>query len=216
MHFSNRIFNNIVYIAHSKNIIQENKDLTHQLGILKTQIVELEELKAENERLKKVLSFKEESPLNFLACPVLVKDSSNLSNSIIIGACKTHGVKQDAIIITAHGVVGRVIERSSGTSRVLLITDLNSRISAISSRSRCEGMLYGVSGGLCKMRYIPLESDIKKGDVVVTSGFSSYFSKGLILGSVVGVAKEPRGLSLYAIVKPKFDLSRLEEVLCIK
>ena len=66
------------------------------------------------------------------------------------------------------------------------------------------------------MVYLPLDADIKKEDIIATSGFSSYFPKGLILGRVTEVARAPRGLSLYAIIKPEFDLSRIEEVSCIK
>jgi rod shape-determining protein MreC len=84
------------------------------------------------------------------------------------------------------------------------------------SRSRFEGMLYGISSGLCKMVYLPLDADIKKGDIIIASGFSTHFPKGLVLGEVIKVAKARSGLSLYAIVKPSFALSRLEEVLCIK
>ncbi len=184
--------------------------------MLEGKIALLEELKAENKRLKKIISFKRESPFDFVACPIIAKDSTSLSSSIIIGAGKNEGIKEQTVVVTASGVVGRVVESSSNISRVLLITDPNSRISAIDSRSRCEGMLYGIQEGLCRMVYLPLDADIEKGDIIVTSSFSSYFPKGLMLGKVMEVTKAPQGLSLYAIVKPEFDLSRLEEVLCIK
>ncbi len=214
--FSHRLFYNLGYLLRSKAIIEENKDLYNKLQVLKGKIAELEELKAENKRLKEILSFKEKSKFDFVAAPIISKDSTSLSSSIIIGAGKAQGVDEETVVVTAYGVIGRVIESCSDTSRVLLITDPNSRISAVDSRSRCEGMLYGISGGFCKMVYLPLDADIKGGDIVVTSGFSSHFPKGLILGRVIEVARAPRGLSLYAIVKPEFDLLRMEEVSCIK
>ena len=216
LYLSNRVFYNLGYLLRSKTLIEENKDLYNKLQVLKGKVAELEELKAENKRFKEILSFKEKGKLDFVAVPIIAKDSTALSSSIIIGAGKIQGVDEKTVVVTASGVVGRVIESSSDTSRVLLITDPNSRISAVGSRSRCEGMLYGISGGLCKMVYLPLDADIKKEDIIATSGFSSYFPKGLILGRVTEVARAPRGLSLYAIIKPEFDLSRIEEVSCIK
>ncbi len=216
LHFFNQFSHNLRYIVRSKSLIEENKDLYRRSQVLEGKIARLEELKAENKRLKKIISFKRESPFDFVACPIIAKDSTSLSSSIIIGAGKNEGIKEQTVVVTASGVVGRVVESSSNISRVLLITDPNSRISAIDSRSRCEGMLYGIQEGLCRMVYLPLDADIKKGNIIVTSGFSSYFPKGLMLGKVIEVTKGPRGLSLYAIVKPEFDLSRLEEVLCIK
>jgi rod shape-determining protein MreC len=76
-------------------------------------------------------------------------------------------------------------------------------------------MVYGISGRLCKLRYLPLDADIAVGDEVVTSGFSSIYPKGILIGKVIKIAKEPRGLSISALVKPAVGISRLEEVLCI-
>lgn len=216
LHFTNRVFYNLRYLTRSKTLIEENKDLYQKLQVLKGQIAQLQELKAENERFKKILSFKSKSSFDFIAAPIIAKDSTGLSKSVIIGAGKIQGVKEKTVVVIESGVVGRVIETFSDISRILLITDPNSRISAINSRSRYEGMLHGISEGLCKMVYLPLDADIKKDDIIVTSGFSSHFPKGLVLGRVIEVAKAPQGLSLYAIVKPEFDLSRIEEVLCIK
>ncbi|MFH0732747.1 MAG: rod shape-determining protein MreC [Candidatus Omnitrophota bacterium] len=214
--FFSDTFITLSYVVRSRSLIKENKDLYSQLQDIKARLVELEETKAENARLKEILLFKNESPFNLIACPVISKDSSVLSSSLIIAAGMKHGVNLGTVAITAYGVVGRVTECSFATSRVLLITDPNSRIVAINSRSRSEGMLYGISGGLCRLRYLPLDADIKRGDVIITSGFGSYFPKGLVLGEVIETNKSPDGLSLNAIVKPGFDLSRLEEVLCIK
>ena len=216
LYLSERAFYNLKLLSHYKSLVKENKDLHNRLQELKGKIIKIEEIKAENERLKKIISFKTESQFNFMACPIIAKDSTSLSNSVLIAAGKNQGINEKTVVMTPSGVVGRVTEVSSDISRVLLITDPDSHISAIDSRSRCEGMLYGISGGLCRLEYLPLDADIKKGDIVITSGFSSHFPKGLALGEIVEVAESPRGLSLYAIVKPEFDLSQIEEVLCIK
>lgn len=213
---SDAVFYNIRYLSQSKVIVEENKDLSKEINELKSKLTELESLKDENRRFKKILAFKDKIPFKFIACSVIAKDSTSLSESIVIGAGSTQGIKEGTVVVSTSGVVGRIIENSHDVSRVLLITDPNSRISAISSRSRGEGMLHGISDGLCRMIYLPLDCDIKKNDTIITSGFSSHYPKGLILGTVVEVSKSPDALSLNAIVKPEFDLTRLEEVLCIK
>lgn len=216
LYLSDRTFYNIKFLMHSKALIAENKDLRNKLQDLKSKAYQLEELKTENERLKNILAFKNESQFNFIAAQIIAKDSTSISNSIIISAGKKEGVGEKTVVITPSGVVGRVVESSSSTSRVMLITDPDSHISAIDSRSRCEGMLYGISGGLCRMEYLPLDADIKKGDIIITSSFSSIFPKGLMLGEIVEVQGSSAELSLSALVKPDFEFSQLEEVLCIK
>ncbi len=216
LYLSDRAFYNIRFLMHSKALIAENKDLRNKLQDLKSKAYQLEELKTENERLKNILAFKNESQFNFIAAQIIAKDSTSTSNSIIISAGKKEGIGEKTVAITPSGVVGRVVESSPSSSRVMLITDPDSHISAIDSRSRCEGMLYGISGGLCRMEYLPLDADIKKGDIILTSSFSSIFPKGLVLGEVVEVQGSPAKLSLSALVKPDFEFSQLEEVLCIK
>jgi rod shape-determining protein MreC len=74
----------------------------------------------------------------------------------------------------------------------------------------------GRPDGKCKMIYIALDSDVKEGDKVITAGFGAIFPKDVVVGDVVSVGKEPGRLYKYAIVRPAQDLSKLEEVLCIK
>ncbi|MBN1405050.1 MAG: rod shape-determining protein MreC [Candidatus Omnitrophica bacterium] len=216
LYLSSSAFYGIRHAATSGKLIQENKILSQEAEALKGALTQLEELKAENQRLKQILSFKEKSQLAFIACPVIAKDPSGIFNSIIIGAGKKQGIVKNTTVITPAGIVGRVTEIAQSISRVLLITDPSSKIMAIDSRSRCEGMLYGVSQGLCKLVYLAPDADIKKDDMIITSGFSSAFPKGLAIGKVVRVEFSPNGIWLQAIVKPEFDISRIEEVLCVK
>ena len=66
------------------------------------------------------------------------------------------------------------------------------------------------------MIYIALDSDVKNGDRIITAGFGTVFPKGILVGEVVEAGKEPGRLYKYAIVRTSQDMSRLEEVLCIK
>jgi rod shape-determining protein MreC len=197
-------------------MIQENILLNDTVAALTYQISQQKELEQENERLRVSLGFREKSGFSLIAASVIAKDSSNLSDTIVINQGLSKGLKKDTIIISEAGLVGRVDELSANISRVVLITDVNSRISAVISRSRQLGVVHGMPSGICKLKYLPLDSDIEIGDEVVTSGLSDIFPKSILIGRVVNIVREPGGLSISAIIKPSVDFSRLEEVLCIR
>ena len=216
MAFTNQIFFNLNNLLHSRDIIQQGLSLRETVDTLTHQLAQYEEIEAENSRLRRLLGFKEDSLFKLKAARIVGKDSSNFSDTILIARGSSSGLKKDAVIIAEAGFIGHLSEVSSAISRVMLITDPNSRISAVVSRSRQMGVVYGTSRKLCELRYLSLDADVKIGDKVVTSGFSDIYPKGLLIGEVIKIRKEPTGLSLTALVKPAVDISRIEEVLCIE
>ncbi|MFA5069047.1 MAG: rod shape-determining protein MreC [Candidatus Omnitrophota bacterium] len=204
------------FIFKSRDIIKENASLYDAMSRLTCQMSLYKDVEAENERLRSMLGFKQRSNFKLIPAAVIAADSSNLSRSIVINKGVSDGIKKDTIVISQAGLAGRVIDSSSDISRVSIITAPYFRASCIISRSRQIGIVYGGYSGMCRMRYIPLDADIKEGDEVLTSGLSDVYPKGLIIGAVSAVIKEPRGLSLSAVVKPATDFARLEEVLCIE
>jgi len=197
-------------------MIKENSLLYETVSTLTGQLARYKDVESENERLKAILAFKQKSTLKFIPASVIAKDSSNFSDAIVIDQGTAKGIKKDTVIISQAGLVGRVLDGLSDISRVSLIVDTNSRVSAITLRARQIGVVYGSSSGMCRMRHIPIDADIKEGDEVLTSGFSDVYPKGLMIGTILKIVKEPRGLSLSAIIKPAVDFTRLEEVLCIE
>jgi rod shape-determining protein MreC len=213
---TNQVFYELNYILHSRRIVEESVSLYQTVDTLTKQLLQHQEAQAENRRLKELLEFKQNSPLKLIAARIISKDSSNLSDTILIDKGKKHGIKKDATVISEAGLIGRVISDSSDMSRVMLITDPNSKVSAIVDRSRQTGIVTGTPIGICKIIYLPPESDIKIGDKVITSGFSDIFPKGILIGEVIEVAKEKGGLTTQALIKPAADITRIEEVLCIE
>jgi rod shape-determining protein MreC len=117
-------------------------------------------------------------------------------------------------VINSQGLVGRVIETTRSTSKVLLISDPGLGVSAVIQRSRQEGLVCGALGGYLIMRYLAEASDIRPQDAVVTSGLSQNYPKGLLIGTVVDISRES-GLGIYARIRPAASLSNIEEVLVI-
>lgn len=202
--------------ANFKRIMDENRMLRENIDNLENNILKLRETSLENARLRKLLGFKESVSRKFIPAMVIGRDPSGTGNTIIIDKGKRDGVYKDMVVISGSGLVGRVRECGLSIARVLLITDRDSVVGAIVQRTRDEGAIAGndISGLL--MRYLELSSDVKEGDKVITSGFSSIFEKGLLIGGVIAVTKDASGLYLNAIVRPEVDMARLEEVLVIR
>ncbi|MBN2452778.1 MAG: rod shape-determining protein MreC [Candidatus Omnitrophica bacterium] len=195
---------------------EENRLLRERIDLLNRRIEESGTLSAENRRLKDILGFKNAIPFSSIPAEVIGRDPSNWSNSLIINKGSAHGINDNRAVISMKGLVGRTLEVGRTSSKILLITDPNSKAGVIIQRNRQGGILVGRPDGSCKMIYIALDSDVAPGDRVITAGFGSVFPKGILIGEVAAVGKEPGRLYKYAIVRPAQDMTKLEEVLCIR
>ena len=195
---------------------KENALLSGRLELMERRVREAGFIADENNRLKDLLGFKKAIPFSTVAAQVIGRDPTNWSNSLIIDKGAAQGVVAGRAVLSTRGLVGRVLEVGRYSGRVLLITDPNSRVGVLIQRNRQGGILVGRPDGTCKMIYIALDSDVRKGDRALTAGYGTTFPKGILVGEVASVGKEPGRLYKYAIVKPSQDLSELEEVLCIR
>ncbi len=201
-------------IFYHRNFIQ-NEKLNNELCFLKHKINALNEVNLENKRLKNLLSFKEKTPYKVIAARVIARSPDNWSSLIIIDKGGYNGIKRGMVVINYLGLVGRVVETTVSTSKIMLINDPDFAVSGIVQRSRQEGLVAGTLGSTLVMRYLPQGADIKVSDTIITSGLTAMYPKGLLIGKVVAVGEEFSGLSLYAVIKPVVNLSDIEEVLII-
>lgn len=201
-------------IFYHRNLVQ-NEKLREQVDILRKKLNDTTEAYQENIRLKELLSFKTDAPYKVIAARVIGRDPSNWSSAIIIDKGSESGIKKGFVSITFLGLVGRVIEVSNSTSKIILLNDPSLGVSAIIQRSRQEGLISGSLGGSLIMKYLPKESDIKVSDTVITSGLTEVYPKSLLIGTVTDIGEEFSGLSRYAVVKSAVDFSSLEEVLVV-
>lgn len=193
----------------------ENKRLTKEVDSLKQKINQAQELYIENRRLQALLSFKSDYARHLVAARVIARDPAYWSSVIIIDKGKDDKISENQAVISPAGLVGKVIEAGNSSSKIMLINDINFGISAIVQESREEGLVSGTLENKLIMRYLPPECEVKVGDVIITSGLTRIFPKGIIVGRVSEVGKEFSGLSTFCLIKPAVNLSRLEEVLVI-
>jgi len=195
---------------------EENRILRERVELLNRKIEESRSVSSENDRLRTVLNFRKTIPYSTVPAQVIGRDPTNWSNSLIIDKGISNGLNDNKAVLSTNGLVGRIVEIGKYSAKVLLITDPNSKVGVVIQRNRHGGILVGLPDGMCKIVYISLDSDVAPRDKVITAGYGSIFPKDVIVGEVVSVGKEPGRLYKYAVVKTAEDLSRLEEVLCIK
>jgi rod shape-determining protein MreC len=200
---------------------EENENLKKQVAELLQYKQNIIEYQRENADLRTLLGFKERSfQYDLEAAEVIARDPSNWFNVILIDKGEKHGIKKDMAVITDEGLVGYTISTASNTSKVVLITDERSSVSAMLQRTRDNGMVKGTidpaPSGYLKMEFLPQDANLVKGDIVISSGLGGIIPKGIIIGEVAEANKESYELMQYAIIKPAVDFMKLERVFVIK
>jgi rod shape-determining protein MreC len=195
--------------------LTENQSLRREVDFLRYKVNALNEAYLENVRLKNLLSFKQSSSFKFIVARVILRPQDNWSSSLIIDKGSYSGIKEGMAAVTYLGFIGRVVETTNSTAKIMLITDPNLGVSGLVQRSRQEGLVSGTLGSNLIMKYLPEDADIKLQDTIVTSGLNNNYPKGLFIGSVIDIGKDFSGLSRYAVIKPAVNLSNIEEVLVI-
>jgi rod shape-determining protein MreC len=194
---------------------EENQRLQRESAILQRRISQLEEHALETQRLQGLLAMRETSRANYLAARIVGKDATNWFKTILIDRGSQSGLRRNFPVVAPDGLVGRVVEVTPYTAKVQLVTDPVSASGGLLQRTRVTGIVSGNLGAGLRMRYLPLLADVAVGDEVVTSGMGGVFPKGIPVGRVTAVERKSGALFLEAVLQPKVDLGRLEEVLIL-
>jgi rod shape-determining protein MreC len=194
---------------------KENHALRESVRQLNVRVIEAQDALLENERLKKLLALKSTLQVPSVAATVIGEESAPWFRSIVIDRGSVDGLSEGMPVLTTSGVVGRVVKVAAGSSRVLLLTDHASSISAMIQRSRARGVLKGRGRDSCSLEFTVREDDVKVGDIVTTSGVGGVFQKGRVLGEVTMVKKGEYGMFQTIDVRPAVNTYNLEEVLVL-
>lgn len=208
------------YFRDNEALRAENDQLKAQLDANKGYLLELKEVQKENERLNELLEYKQahQNQYEVALAEVIGRDPSNWYRTVIINIGSADGIQTDMPVVSALGLVGRVVAVTAHTSEVLLLLDNESAVGARILETRdTPGVVEG-NGQSDQLEMVHLSHDeaIVPGQTVITSGFSSIFPKGLPIGTVKEVNLEPNGLTQTAVIEPFSDFSRLEEVMVIR
>lgn len=215
------IWNRYFYLVGLSDRVDELQNIVSEQGY---KLREMEEIKGENTRLRNLLEFSEMQAFDSIGAKVVANDPRSDFRVITLNRGNKSGVSINDTVLSSNGLVGKIVDVGNNTSRALLITDPNNAVDVLVQRSRARALLTGATTDIdlqrghfvSRLEYLMRQSDIKDGDVIVTSGFDEIFPAGVPVGSIQGVKNDESGIFRKAEVVPFTDFTNLEEVLIVR
>src|SRR5574337_1310272 len=204
-----------------RRVRYDNQLLKEEVRQLRAEVGELHETALEHARLSRLLQMETRMGnrvgTEAIVAKVIGKDTTHWFSSILIAGGADRGIRRHMTVVTAEGLVGRVVDVTALASRVQLITDPESAVGVLIQRSRAIGVAAGSQGGAIQIKYLPLMTDVAVGDRIITSGMGGIFPKGIPVGKVARSSRPTNG-ALFQLIEaqPYADFSRLEEVMVLK
>ena len=210
----------IVYIwenyADLRHVRRQNQDLQKTIDRLRLEQAALLEDAKQGERLQAMLQFQHQYIYSTLAAQAIGSSGSLQSHVFYLDKGSSDGIKPDMAVITADGIVGKVRDVFPHTAQVLMINDPTSGGGAILETTRIRGILTGNASGQLEIVGILADERIKPGESVLTAGGDLVFPRGLPVGTVSKVVRDPdRDAFIEVMVQPAAHLDQLDEVLVI-
>jgi len=203
----------------SGKVYEQNKQLQEEVNQLREKLVDYDKVKHENDQFREIIGFKESrQDLAFVTASVIARDPADRFYSFTIDKGSLDDVRYLDPVMTADGLVGYVMEVGLTSSKVITILDVVSKVGVYSSSTRDIGIATGTIDlareGLCQIEYLPRDSEIVPGDLILTSG-GSLFPRDLIVGVVSDVRPNSHGTSLVAVVRPATEIQSVKDVFVI-
>lgn len=177
------------YFRDWKNLYADNQTLREENEILKEMHMQSRKIEIENRLLADLLNYIIPPEAKFKTVRVIAEEGDAFSHSLIAYTGPNSDIKKGQIAISDKGVVGRIENIGNIYSKIILISDINSKIPVMIERSRARGILSGDNTPLPKLVFTSADADISVGDIVVTSGVAGVFPPGLPIGKVVSASK---------------------------
>jgi rod shape-determining protein MreC len=193
----------------------ENRAL-HELNLeLAAEVGRLRQAGAENDRLRGLLTLKQQAGFRVLSAEVVGKTTTEARNTLTLNVGARDSVHVDMPIITDAGLVGRVIAVSDHFSLAQAVQNRDFRASAMIARTRVAGVLAWDAGEFAKLINVPKSYQVQTGDVIITSQSSNLYPPNIPIGTVLDVGDEPNSLFKRIAVKPAVDFPSLEHVFVV-
>src|SRR5688572_22258375 len=195
----------------------ENRRLRNALLVSSARVARLQAATADNARLRGLLGAVERGGLDVQLAPILDLDLDPTRQRLVLDAGSRDGVSVGQVVIDAGGVLGQIIAVTPMHSTVLLLTDPDHALPVAVVRNGVRLVAYGTgSSDRLTLASIPLSSDVKVGDLVVTSGLGQRFPAGFPIGRIVALRPDDSRAFLIGDVKPAAQLDRGRDVLLLR
>jgi rod shape-determining protein MreC len=205
------VWHNYFYL---RGVRAENRALKEEIERIRLDEARLTQDADQAHRLQVLLGFKQQFISQTTVAQVIGTSGSEQSRAVYIDKGEKSGLKPDMAVLTADGIVGKVLHVYRSTSQVLLINDQSSGVGAILEKTRLQGILRGTPAGEVALEKVMSDEAVTSGEQVLTSGGDRIFPKGLVVGRVTKVSSG-KDLFLEIRVKPNANLEKLEEVLVV-
>ena len=218
---SNQVGEWVQYFTDFDDLKQENEQLKKELAELQSAVRQAEFDSEENKRLRQLLNLREQRrDLTFESALIIERDISNWSSVLTVNKGTLYGVAVgDCVIDSLGNLVGIVTEAGLNWSTVRTILDSDSGVGARVFRSGSNAVALGefslMSDGLLALNYLDSGSDIMTGDLIVTSGLGDFLPGQIVIGYVEELRMNVDGLSRYAVIRPEMDPAELTQVFIV-
>jgi rod shape-determining protein MreC len=203
-------------LANLGNLRAENEELRAQVARAHQGQARFTSLQREFEELQRLLDLKQRFDLETTGASVIGEGISNFEWAVTIDRGSADGVTLDMPVIAADGLVGRVVQVSPSSSKVMLITDPDSRVGVKLAGSGERGLLLGGRGDELRLDLINPDTEVLPAEPVLTSGYQgSLFPPGIPIGQVSRATPADVELTRPVFVRPYVDFSRLDYVLLV-
>lgn len=194
------------YFGEIKEVYKDNQELREENKKLLNLYDKMKVLEVENKLLSNLLNYVTPPEAQYVTARIIAEEGDAFSHSVIAYTGDSDKVKKGQVVLSDRGVVGRVDRVGNMYSKILLITDINSRIPVMVEKNRVRGILAGDNTSVPQMVFIPLDADINVGDRIITSGVAGVFPSGLPIGQISSIEKNK------VTIKPYSNLNSLEYV----
>ncbi|WP_417519196.1 rod shape-determining protein MreC [Minwuia sp.] len=196
----------IASVENAFNVYDENARLREENARLLHWQEVARQMERDNAHYRRLLNVRSRSSIRYITARVVAETGGPFVKTLMLSAGERDGVAQQQAVLSARGLVGQVTEVGNDAARILLITDLNSRIPVLVEQSRRRAIMAGDNSGQPRLMFMEAEAEIRPGDRIVTSGHGGVFPAGLPVGVV---AQDEDGALR---VRPFVQWSRLESV----
>ncbi len=200
-----------------RQLAQDNRQLRNALLVNNARMARVQSLAADNARLRGLLDAADSLQLDVQLAPILDIDLDPTRQRLVLGAGGNEGVHLGQSVIDAGGLLGQIIDVQPALSTVLLLTDAAHAVPVVIERNGVRLVAYGEGrSDVLRLPSIPLSSDVKAGDRLLTSGLGGRFVAGFPVGTIVSLEPDDSRAFLIGEVAPAAQLDRGRDVLLLR
>lgn len=218
---STKIKNTFTFIAEYSNVKKENEELKKKNYELENEVLDYKSLKDENETLKASLNYESQnSEYSYVMCDIVGKSGGSFLEQFVVNKGSKNGIAKGMVVIAPEGLVGKVTYTANNWSIVESLASENIVVGALVQATReNQGIVKGYKDSdnklLAKLYNLPMNSTVKNGDVILTSGTGLLYPKDIRIGKVTGIENDIGKAMKIATIEPYVDFNKLEVVTII-